>query len=56
MILFMYGSDSYKQVWFKVKNHDVFSLDLQISHAVRFKFNFPHFFLKNKNETKNQPN
>ena len=45
------------------KHHDVFSLDLRISHAERFKFNFPVFTLikqtnkqtnKQKHITKNK--
>ena len=37
-ILFMYGCD--RCVWFKVKKHDIFSMDLRISHVERFKIFF----------------
>ena len=37
-ILFMYGCD--RCVWFKVKRHDIFSMDLPISHVERFKIFF----------------
>ena len=44
-ILFMYGCD--RCVWFKVKKHDIFSMDLRISHVERFKYIFSLFNLKN---------
>ena len=34
----MYGCD--RCVWFKVKKHDIFSMDLRISHVERFKIFF----------------
>ena len=37
-ILFMYGCD--RCVWFKVKKHNIFSMDLRISHVERFKIFF----------------
>ena len=37
-ILFMYGCD--RCVWFKVKKHDIFPMDLRISHVERFKIFF----------------
>ena len=44
-ILFMYGCD--RCVWFKVKKHDIFSMDLRISHVERFKNIFFLFNLRN---------
>ena len=37
-ILFMYGCD--RCVWFKVEKHEIFSMDLRISHVERFKIFF----------------
>ena len=45
LILFMYGRD--RCVWFKVKKHDIVSMDLRISHVERFKIFFPLFNLIN---------
>ena len=45
LILFMYGCD--RCVWFKVKKHDIFSMDLRISHVERFKIFFSLFNLRN---------
>ena len=45
LILFMYGRD--RCVWFKVKKHDIVSMDLRISHVERFKIFFSLFNLKN---------
>ena len=44
-ILFMYSCD--RCVWFKVKKHDIFSMDLRISHVEWFKIFFFLFNLKN---------
>ena len=41
----MYGCD--RCVWFKVKKHDIFSMDLRISHVERFKIFFFLFNLRN---------
>ena len=45
LILFMYGC--YRCVWFKVKKHDIFSMDLRISRVERFKIFFSLFNLRN---------
>ena len=34
----MYGCDRF--AWFKVKKHNIFSMDLRISHVERFKIFF----------------
>ena len=44
-VLFMYGCN--RCVWFKVKKHDIFSMDLRISHVERFKIFFFLFNLRN---------